>query len=272
MPSVIRTPVYNGKAANASTFSLPWRLHHHHAPCHLWPRDPVALMTDSRVHGVWRLAIGWPLPWPLSSCSLPCSYSLGLTANWRPGNTPARSQCRTSLMRVVLYSMASRTTYTIQVSSCWSPVPDLHVSTPTATMAPVHEKNATHKIIIAWWPMSVVGMDGPCPSCMLNAKTGTTRSAASWWPWLHRSLRPWHATSPRRGICSRKTMRGSMMPWHASSSGSFLPRTQDVAGTWRSAAGRVMYAPPYSGSLSIIRASYAPPETTSSATPNSSAF
>ena len=86
----------------ASTFPLPWRLCHHHAPCRPWPQDPVALMTDGRVYRVWQLARGWPLPWLLSFCSLPCSYLPGWTADRMPGNTPVHSRCETSLMRVVL--------------------------------------------------------------------------------------------------------------------------------------------------------------------------
>ena len=142
MPSVIRAPVYNGETAICHHFFIAMETPPSScSPPSLRPRDPVALMTDSRVHGVWWLATGWPLPCLLSPCSPPCSYSLGWTAN-----LPVHSQCGTSLMRVMLYRMTPRTTDSIQVSPCWSAFLDLHVSAPTAIMAPVHEKNAAHKV------------------------------------------------------------------------------------------------------------------------------
>ena len=58
----------------------------------------------------------------------------------------------------------------------------------------------------------------------------------------------------------------------ASSSASFVQRTMDVIGAWRSVDGRGMWAPPCGGSSSITRASCAPPETASNTTVNSLAY
>ena len=65
-------------------------------------------------------------------------------------------------------------------------------------------------------------------------------------------------------------MSGHVRAQHGSSSTSFPKRTPDITGTWRSVNGKALSGPPSSGSWSLTRASYAPPETVFNIMQNSS--
>ena len=176
-------PIYLVKWLGATSKWWFWKCHHH-ATLHLRPWGPVALIIDTCVYGAWRLA---------------------------RGNKPVRSQCRIPLMRVVLYSMSQGQHTPLQCLSadffcrtclhtdlndgsrswkehrsqspqhwCYCSLAQASLRTLPCTWSPA---------TIAWWPMSVIGMDGPLQWCD-QCQGGAEHNTASWWPWMWQRLGP----------------------------------------------------------------------------------
>ena len=70
---------------------------------------------------------------PAHSCAPICS------ANWRHGNTPVHSQCGTSLMQVVQKSIAPKDNLHHTSVFPLTVLLDVSLSSPPATMVPVHD-------------------------------------------------------------------------------------------------------------------------------------
>ena len=159
---------------------------------------------------------------------------------------------------------------------------------PTATIAPAHEKNATRKVCsvaaAAASPRLPSEPAEDTPVHVISSNHGLTAHVSYWNGQALIQLRA--QCQDRNGLqrsimvtldapevealtrdiaraenMLRNTISGHVMLRRTSSSGSFPPRTQDDTDIWRWFPGRAMYAPPCGGSLSITRASYAPPET-----------
>ena len=109
---------------NASTlFFLPMETQPSSWPQPFWTGDPVTLTPRIHVPGEWRLARSWPLPLPLSSCSL-CAPIPGQPI--RGLETRQSAHCAEHhWCRWFYIAWPSRTACTIPVSFLWPFLLDL---------------------------------------------------------------------------------------------------------------------------------------------------
>ena len=220
------------KQRYSSTFSLPWRLCHHHAPA----------IFGFGIQSPW-----WPMAVCMERDDLPeaghCLGHPGFSHHHTNPNNGSPHEKNTACKVCRLPSEPAEDTGERELQQSW-------LDSPCQLLE---------------WP-------GPAPAAHSMPRQEWLTAQHHGDPGHVRGLGPSNRYLSGGEYDLRNTMPGHVMPQHASSSDSFPPRTQDVTSIWRSVGGRAMYSPPCRGSLSITRASYAPPETESSTMLNSSAY